>query len=413
MPVRRSVRSLLISSHFPPQRGGAGVVYDQLCRHLAGRITALSAYCDYATDLPISAAGAFDATAPYRIVRLPLLRPPDRPRQRRFVSRLMFPVADLPILMRTLAVAAWLGIRTRARIVCIGDLISLGWMVWPLRHLLRFRVMFYVHGEELTVASTGLFFQLRGSSLRQADAIVAVSAFTRERLVADFGVDRARIEVISNGVDLDRFTPGPADPAAIGAFGAADGRVILGVGRLIERKGFDTLIEAMPAVLARVPEARCWIAGDGPLRDALRARIDRLGLAGRIALLGPVGDQALLALYRRAEIFAMPNRQTASGDTEGFGLVFLEANACGKPVVAGRAGGAVEAVADGCNGLLVDGESADRVAAALLRLLTDPALYARLSAGARTRAAASGWAERAATYQALCDSVAGTRANPQ
>ncbi|MGH7045567.1 MAG: glycosyltransferase family 4 protein [Stellaceae bacterium] len=408
MPVRRPVRSLLISSHFPPQRGGAGVVYDQLCRHLGGRITALGARRDYATNLPIAAAGAFDAGAPYPIVRLPLLRPPDRPRQSRLVSRLVFPVADLPILMRALFVAAWLGIRRRARVVCIGDLISLGWMVWPLRYLLRFRVIFYVHGEELTVASTGLFFRLRGSSLRRANAIVAVSGFTRNRLVADFGIEEARIRVISNGVDLDHFTPGQADEAVIRRFGAADGRIILGVGRLIERKGFDTLVEAMPAVLARVPEARCWIAGEGPLRDALAARISRLGLAGRTELLGPVSDEALLALYRRAEIFAMPNRQTAGGDTEGFGLVFLEANACGRPVVAGRAGGAVEAVTDGCNGLLVDGESADRVAAALLRLLTDRALYARLSAGARARAVASGWAERAAAYQGLCEAVAKT-----
>ncbi len=398
-------RCVLVSSHFPPLRGGAGVVYDQICRHLAGRVTALSAKRDYATNLPITAAAEFDAQAPYPIVRVALLRPPDRAWRSRLASRLAVLAVDLPILIRTLAATLWVSRRSRARIVCIGDLISLGWMVWPLRYLFRLRVMFYIHGEEISVGSAGLFFRLRRSSLGRAHAIVTVSAFTRDLLVTHQGVDPAKILALPNGVDLDRFGPGPVDRATIEGFGAADRRVILGVGRLIERKGFDTLIDAMPAVLARVPEACCLIVGEGPLHADLERRVRAANLSGRVRLLGPLGDQGLLAVYRCAEIFAMPNRTTAGGDTEGFGLVFLEANACGKPVVAGRAGGAIEAVADGGNGLLVDGASHQEVAAALIRLLTDAALYARLSAGARAKAAISGWASRAEEFQALCDAL--------
>lgn len=405
MTASPHARSILVSSHFPPLRGGAGVVYDQICRHLAGRVTALSAGRDYATNLPIAASVEFDAQAPYRMVRLPLLRPPYRQQRSRLASLLAVLVIDLPILMRTLAVAAWVCRRQRARIVCIGDLISLGWMVWPLRYVLRLKVMFYIHGEEASVAGAGLLFRLRRSSLGRAHAIVAVSAFTRDLLVTRLGVDPGKILVLSNGVDLDRFRPGPVDRATIEAFGATDGRLILGVGRLIERKGFDTLIDALPAVLARVPDVRCLIAGEGPLQAELERRVREANLSGRVRLLGAVADRALLALYRRAEIFAMPNRTTATGDTEGFGLVFLEANACGKPVVAGRAGGAVEAITDGCNGVLVDGESHEEVAAALIRLLTDAAFYAQLSAGACARAAANGWDSRAEAYQSLCDAL--------
>jgi phosphatidyl-myo-inositol dimannoside synthase len=399
-------RSILVSSHFPPLRGGAGVVYDQICRHLAGRVTVLSAKRDYATNLPIPATHDFDQQAPYPIVRLPLLRAPEIRRRTRFAARLAVLVVDLPTLIRTLAVTAWLSIRSRARIVCIGDLISLGWMAWPLRYVLGIKIIFYIHGEEISVENAGFFFRQRRSSLSRAHAIIAVSAFTRDLLVTRMGIDDAKIVVITNGVDLHRFRPGPVDPTALAAFGAAGWRIILGVGRLIERKGFDQLVAAMPAVLATVPDARCLIAGDGPLQEELERRVLAANLSGKVRLLGAVGGEALLALYRIAEIFAMPNRTTATGDTEGFGLVFLEANACGKPVVAGRAGGAVEAVADDRNGLLVNGKSHQEIAAALIRLLTDAPLYARLSAGALAAAAANGWASRADEYQALCDTLA-------
>jgi phosphatidylinositol alpha-1,6-mannosyltransferase len=406
MTCSTHTRSIIVSSHFPPQRGGAGGVYDQICRHLPGRVTGLSARRDYATNLPIPATAEFDAQTPYRMIRIPLLRAPDQRRRSRFASRLAVLLVDLPILLRTLAATAWLSLRFRARVVCIGDLISLGWMAWPLRYALGLKVIFYIHGEETSVEDAGFFFRLRRSSLGRAHAVIAVSGFTRDLLVTRMGVAQAKILVLSNGVDLDRFRPGPVDAATIEAVGAAGRRVILGVGRLIERKGFDKLIEAMPAVLAKVPDARCLIAGEGPLRSELERRIHAAKLSGAVTLLGPVDDHTLVALYRIAEIFAMPNRTTAAGDTEGFGLVFLEANACGAPAVAGRAGGAVEAVADGCNGLLVDGESHHEIAAALIRLLTDAPLYARLSAGARAKAAANGWASRAEQYQALCDALA-------
>jgi len=405
MAASQHARSVLISSHFPPLRGGAGVVYDQVCRHLVGQVIALSASRDYTTNRPIPGTRDFDAQAPYRIIRLPLLRPPEGTRRSRLRSRLSVLFVDLPILLRTLAVTVWTSLSAGARVVCIGDLISLGWMAWPLRYFFHLKVMFYIHGEEISVRNGGLFFRWRGASLRRAHAIVTVSEFARDFLVTRIGIDEAKIRLLRNGVDLQRFRPGSVDLAAAGAFGASGARVILGVGRLIERKGFDTLIDAMPTVLARVPEAQCLIVGEGPLRAELERRIHAANLSDKVRLLGPVDDQALIELYRVAEVFAMPNRTTAAGDTEGFGLVFLEANACGKPVVAGRAGGAVEAVIDGCNGLLVNGESRGEVAAALIRLLTDHALYARLSAGASVRAAASGWAGRAEEYQALCDSL--------
>jgi len=388
-------------------RGGSAVVYDQICRHVGGLATVLSARRDYATNRAIPGAREFDAEAPYRIVRLPLLRPPDRQGAGQTPGSIGHLIGDISILLRTLAVAAWLSLRERAHVVCIGDLISLGWLAWPLRHLLGRKVIFYVHGEEVTVADAGFFFRLRPWSLDQADAVIAVSAFTRDVLAARMSVPNARIRVIPNGVDVARFRPGPPDPAVRQRYAAAGRRVILGVGRLIERKGFDKLIEAMPTVLAKVPDSLCLIVGEGPLRGSLEQRVHSLGLSESVRLIGQVQEDELVALYRLAEVFSMPNRTTANGDAEGFGLVFLEANACGKPVVSGLSGGVVEAVTDGFNGLCVNGESVNEIAAALVRILTDDKLYSHLGTGALEIAARNTWERRALSYQAICDELAG------
>src|SRR5207244_686648 len=147
-------------------------------------------------------------------------------------------------------------------------------------------------------------------------------------------------------------------------------------------------------------------------RGELEGQIRQSGLGDCVRLLGPLDDSELLALYRSAELFAMPNRTLPNGDTEGFGLVFLEANACGKPVVAGDAGGAVDAVINEVNGLLVDGEDVEAIAGAIVRLLTDATLYERLSAGATKIAAQSGWPARTATFTALCDRLAQSTPSP-
>jgi len=120
-----------------------------------------------------------------------------------------------------------------------------------------------------------------------------------------------------------------------------------------------------------------------------------LAIADRIDFLGAVSDAELDRLYRSCTAFAMPNRTLADGDTEGFGLIFLEANACGKAVIGGRAGGAVDAIIDGETGLLVDGDDTDAIAAAIRSLLGDATLREKLAAGGLAHARNHGWARSA------------------
>ncbi|WP_270939392.1 glycosyltransferase family 4 protein, partial [Falsiroseomonas oryzae] len=209
-------------------------------------------------------------------------------------------------------------------------------------------------------------------------------------LTAAYGVPRAKVAVLPNGVDLDRFRPLPPDPARRAALGLEGRRVILAPTRLVPRKGVDRLIAAMPAVRARMPEALLLVAGEGPQRGGLDALAATCGGHDAIRFAGAVPPAEMPALYAVAEIVALPNRADP-GESDGVPLVFLEANACGRPVIGGRAGGTPEVVTDGVNGLLVDGEDSDAIAAAVLRVLDDPALAARLAAGGLAAARDAGW----------------------
>ena len=172
------------------------------------------------------------------------------------------------------------------------------------------------------------------------------------------------------------------------------------------RKGFDQTIRGWQNVIAEHPSAHLMIVGDGPQRAELQQLIESAGVQNHITLTGPLSDSDLLAAYRSADLFIMPNRTMPDGDTEGFGLVFLEANACGRAVIGGRAGGAVEAVREGDTGLLVDGNSVQEIATAISRLLADGALLKHLEKGGLAHAKANSWATRATEFQSLCQRLA-------
>jgi phosphatidylinositol alpha-1,6-mannosyltransferase len=154
----------------------------------------------------------------------------------------------------------------------------------------------------------------------------------------------------------------------------------------VARKGQDTVIRALPQVAALVPGVRYVIVGDGPMRSHLADLAAATGVASRVDFRGFAADDDLPVLYAAADVFAMVSRHlAAAGDVEGFGIVYLEANAAGRAVVAGRSGGVEDAVIDGETGVMVDPESIDEVAEALIRLLRDDDLRRRLGEQGRTR----------------------------
>src|SRR5690606_26326033 len=147
--------------------------------------------------------------------------------------------------------------------------------------------------------------------------------------------------------------------------------VILTVGRLQKRKGHDQMLRALPAIRAAVPDILYVIAGNGEERDALETLMESLGLQNHVQFCGEITDSELVDCYQQCDLFVLPNRQIGD-DLEGFGMVLLEAQACGKPVVAGNSGGTLEAMFPEKTGRLVRCDSPDELSKAVIDLLRDP-----------------------------------------
>ena len=219
--------------------------------------------------------------------------------------------------------------------------------------------------------------QLYGYLLRRARLVISNSAFTRGA-VGELGVPTDRIRVLHPGVDAERFSPSRN--------GDEHRRMILSVSRLADMyKGHDMTIRALPLIKSKVPAARYVIAGGGPLREYLGRVAQSVGVQQDVEFLGEVSDDQLLDLYRSADVLAVLSRESASlGGAEGFGIVCLEAAACGVPVVAGRSGGLPDAVQDGVTGILVDPQDLGAAAEAIVSLLADPARARRMGAAGRS-----------------------------
>lgn len=221
-------------------------------------------------------------------------------------------------------------------------------------------------------------------AIRNADWVIANSGFTRETLLS-MGIAPERIVVIHPGVDTERFQPGLPVADLRARLGMAPGaRLVLSVGRLQRRKGFDMVIRCLPALVAAGHDVHYAVVGTGDDRTYLESLARKTGVAERVHLLGHVPMDELPRWYNASDLFAMVNRDV-QGDTEGFGLVFLEAAACGKASIAGKAGGTGSAVLDGATGLRVDGDDVAQVTQALLACLSAPLELERLSAAALAR----------------------------
>jgi phosphatidylinositol alpha-1,6-mannosyltransferase len=247
-----------------------------------------------------------------------------------------------------------------------------------------------VHGSEVTVPGRLPGSRaLLGRALRAADGIVAAGEYPAREAAHAAGTDLRGI-VIPPGVDVERFTPVASDGARrrlrVGFGLDPDRPTIVGVSRLVPRKGFDVLLDAVALLEVDVQVA---IAGGGRDRSRLERRAHRAGLDDRVHFLGRVPDESLADVYRAGDVFAMVCRERWGGlEAEGFGIVFLEAAACGLPSVAGRSGGSHEAVLDGTTGFVIDPDDVMGLAQDLERLLVDDGCRARMGAAARAHAEA-------------------------
>jgi phosphatidylinositol alpha-1,6-mannosyltransferase len=232
------------------------------------------------------------------------------------------------------------------------------------------------------------------------DVLTYISGYTRSRL-APAVAGRTRMVQLSPGVDVDAFTPAADGTAVRRRHGLGEGPVVVCVSRLVARKGQDVLVAGWPRVLERHPGARLLLVGGGPAERSLRREVAARGLADSVVLTGAVPPDRLPEHYAAGDVFAMPCRTRRAGlDVEGLGMVYLEAAACGLPVVAGTSGGAPEAVDDGVTGHVVEPRSPAAVAAAVNALLADPERARAMGAAGR------GWVERRWSWTTISASFA-------
>ena len=223
-----------------------------------------------------------------------------------------------------------------------------------------------------------------------AAVLVAISNWTRDLALAvlgDLGLDGhgQRLRVIHPGTDPTHFRPGADAVDLRERLGLPDRgtRWLVTVARLQQHKGMDTVIAALPAILARAPDVRYAVAGTGPDRERLEKLANKLGLGDRVRFLGGVSDRELPALYNLASVYVGASRRAERLGVEGFGIALVEASACGRPVVAGNSGGIPDAVRDGETGFLVPPEEPAAFADAICRLLADPAAAQRMGQNGR------------------------------
>jgi phosphatidylinositol alpha-1,6-mannosyltransferase len=370
-------RTLVVTNDFPPRQGGIQTfVAALLARRPPGSVVVL------ASDAPGSKE--HDAALPYPVVRRPTsVLLPTRRTARDAVALVREHGCDSAFF----GAAAPLGLlATALRSAGVGHLVGA------------------THGHETGWVALPGARQMMQRIARDLDVVTYISRYTRDRLAPALG-DRARLAQLSPGVDVDVFTPA-ADGAAIRRrHGLGDAPVVVCVSRLVARKGQDVLVAAWPRVLARHPDARLLLVGSGPAERSLRRAVAARGLEGSVVLTGAVPAEELPAHYAAGDVFAMPCRTRRAGlDVEGLGMVFLEAAACGRPVVAGTSGGAPEAVQEGVTGHVVDPRSPEAVAASINGLLDDPERARAMGAAGRAWVEQRwSWTTIAATFADLLE----------
>lgn len=252
---------------------------------------------------------------------------------------------------------------------------------------LRLRHVFYAHGNELLAALDSSWGKGRAALLASA-CVIANSRYTAE-IVKSIGVRSNRVRIVHPGCDTRHFRVVQVDAERRLNLtrGKPGVRLLLTVGNLVERKGHDIVIQALARLGPELSDTQYLIAGDGPHRATLENLARSLGVAERVNFLGRVDRADLPLLYSAADLFVMVARERReSCDVEGFGIVFIEAAACGTPSIGGKSGGIEDAVVDGETGLLVDPLDVDAVAAGIARLLSDDAMRRRFGDRARDRA---------------------------
>jgi phosphatidylinositol alpha-1,6-mannosyltransferase len=355
------MKKLLIATiEFPPQKGG-------IANYLAGLAGALPADKVVLLTPRQNGEEKFDGGESYKIYR------------KKLFAKFIWP-KWLPMVWHL-----WRTVRKeKVEAILVGQVLPVGTSAMIIKKFLGIPYFVSCHGMDiLTAAENPRKKKLMNKILEQTSGIIANSEFTKNELIK-LGVLENKIKIIypcvakKDGIASDKILE------IKNRLGLADKKIILTVGRLVARKSQDKVIEAMPKILEKIPNALYVVVGDGPESEKLKAQSEKLKLENNILFTGEISEEKKSAFYQLCDVFIMTPRQIGP-DVEGFGTVYLEANQFGKPVVAGRSGGVDEAVSDGVTGIVVDSENVNQIAEAVIKILSDEGLAKKMGEQGRER----------------------------
>ncbi|WP_369196164.1 glycosyltransferase family 4 protein [Streptomyces djakartensis] len=353
-------KTLIVTNDFPPRPGGIQAFLHNMALRLDPQQLVVYASTWKRSGEGIEATRAFDAEQPFTVVRdrtTMLLPTPGATRR------------AVGLLREHGCTSVWFGAAA-----------PLGLMAPALREAGAERLVATTHGHEAGWAQLPAARQLLRRIGDATDTLTYLGEYTRSRIATALAPQAAaRMVQLPPGVDEKTFHPGSGGDEVRARLGLTDRPVVVCVSRLVRRKGQDTLIRAMPRILAAEPDTVLLIVGGGPYEKDLRRLAGEAGVAASVRFTGSVPWSELPAHYGAGDVFAMPCRTRRGGlDVEGLGIVYLEASATGLPVVAGDSGGAPDAVLDGETGWVVRGGSPEDAADRIVTLLGDAELRRRM-----------------------------------
>ncbi len=361
---------LMITELFLPTKGGSAVSFDDDFRRLGDKEV-------HIVTKAVPGDKEFDRNHPNSIYRLTLKRHP------------WIKPESLFMYLNLFQKSLWLALTKRVQAVFAGRALPEGFIALLVGRMTGRNVLIYAHGEELTGWGRGKKFKAMCFTLQRANWLLANSENTRDTLINLIGVAPERIVITLPTVDENRFHPDlDAGNVKQAAGIAANKKLILSVGRLQLRKGFDHTIRALPLLIEQGHDVDYALIGIGEEMEFLKQLATELNVADRVHFLGHVSYDDLPRWYKSCDLFAMPNRNI-DGDSEGFGLVFLEAGATAKPCVSGIDGGTGSAVVNGETGLRIDGEQVSKITKAIDYLLSNPDEAQKMGDQARARVLAN------------------------
>jgi phosphatidylinositol alpha-1,6-mannosyltransferase len=352
------MKVLTITIEFPPETGGIENYIYNLVKRIPNSIV-------LAPD--VSGCKNFDEHENFAILRRKILY-----HRQHWLFKDKF-YANSAGYMATTAALMWhswkIIKKEKPDIILCSESVPVGLVLGILNTTNKIPYVVFTYGKDVLFLQHLPFVKLLlKNTYKNASEVITISEYTRN-LIIDIEPERTNIKKIHPCVDSEFFKP--MDVSSIqNKYGFCDKKIILTIGRLVERKGYDMVIKSLPEVIDEIPDVVYLIAGRGPCEDYLKELVEELNLEKYVHFMGYIPGSELPYYYNLCDVFIMPSR-TEKGDPEGFGIVYIEANACCKPVIGSRAGGIPDAVIDGKTGILVDPLDTKDIAHAIIELLSN------------------------------------------